>query len=50
VETDYAWQLLTEPGKIGYLVNDRSSRTDQFIDTAHRVAAGGTALDPEVVR
>jgi DNA-binding NarL/FixJ family response regulator len=50
VETDYARQLLTEPGKIGYLLKDRIVTTDQFIDAARRVAAGGTALDPEVVR
>jgi DNA-binding NarL/FixJ family response regulator len=50
VETDYARQLLTEPAKIGYLLKDRIVTTDQFIDAARRVADGGTALDPEVVR
>jgi len=50
VETAYARQLLTEPGKIGYLLKDRIVATDQFIDAARRVAAGGNALDPEVVR
>jgi DNA-binding NarL/FixJ family response regulator len=50
VETDYARQLLTEPTKIGYLLKDRIVTTDQFIDAARRVADGGTALDPEVVR
>ncbi|HZA87024.1 MAG TPA: response regulator transcription factor [Acidimicrobiales bacterium] len=50
VETDYARQLLTEPGKIGYLLKDRIVTTDEFIDATRRVAEGGTALDPEVVR
>jgi DNA-binding NarL/FixJ family response regulator len=50
VETDYARQLLTEPAKTGYLLKDRIVTTDQFIDAARRVADGGTALDPEVVR
>jgi DNA-binding NarL/FixJ family response regulator len=51
VETDYARQLLTEnPSKIGYLLKDRIVGTDQFLDAARRVADGGTALDPEVVR
>ena len=50
VETDYARQLLTEPAKIGYLLKDRIVTTDQFIDAARRIADGGTAVDPEVVR
>jgi DNA-binding NarL/FixJ family response regulator len=50
VETDYARQLLTQPTKIGYLLKDRIVTTDQFIDAARRVADGGTAVDPEVVR
>jgi DNA-binding NarL/FixJ family response regulator len=50
VETDYARQLLAEPAKTGYLLKDRIVTTDQFIDAARRVADGGTALDPEVVR
>jgi DNA-binding NarL/FixJ family response regulator len=50
VETDYARQLLTEPAKIGYLLKDRIVTTDQFIDAARRIADGGPAVDPEVVR
>lgn len=50
VETDYARQLLAEPASIGYLLKDRIVTTDQFIDSVRRVADGGTALDPEVVR
>jgi DNA-binding NarL/FixJ family response regulator len=51
VETDYARQLLTEqPAGIGYLLKDRIVATEEFVDAARRVAGGGTALDPEVVR
>jgi DNA-binding NarL/FixJ family response regulator len=50
VETEYARQLLAEPERIGYLLKDRIVTTDQFIEAARRVADGGTALDPEVVR
>jgi DNA-binding NarL/FixJ family response regulator len=51
VETDYARQLLTEnPSKVGYLLKDRIVGTDEFVYAAQRVADGGTALDPEVVR
>lgn len=51
VETRYARQLLaTHPGGIGYLLKDRIVSTDDFLDALRRVASGGTALDPEVVR
>lgn len=51
VETSYARQLLTgSTAGIGYLLKDRIVSTDAFLDALHRLAAGGTALDPEVVR
>ena len=51
VETRYARQLLAQhPTGTGYLLKDRIVATEQFIDAVRRVAAGGTALDPEVVR
>jgi DNA-binding NarL/FixJ family response regulator len=50
VEQEYATQLLSGGrGGIGYLLKDRVSRVDEFIDALNRVAVGGTALDPEVV-
>ncbi|MFC6020226.1 LuxR C-terminal-related transcriptional regulator [Plantactinospora solaniradicis] len=50
VEQQYAAELLsTARGGVGYLLKDRVSRVDEFIHALHRVAAGGTALDPEVV-
>jgi DNA-binding NarL/FixJ family response regulator len=51
VETSYARRLLAEnAGRVGYLLKDRIVSTDEFVGALRRVAAGGTALDPEVVR
>jgi DNA-binding NarL/FixJ family response regulator len=51
VETGYARQLLTEnAGRVGYLLKDRIVSTEEFVGALRRVADGGTALDPEVVR
>ena len=51
VEERYATELLSSDTRaVGYLLKDRIADIDEFIEAAHRVAAGGTALDPEVVR
>jgi DNA-binding NarL/FixJ family response regulator len=51
VETSYARQLLAEnAGSVGYLLKDRIVSTGEFVGALRRVAGGGTALDPEVVR
>jgi DNA-binding NarL/FixJ family response regulator len=34
---------------IGYLLKDRVTDIDSFVDVLHRVATGGSALDPDVV-
>lgn len=50
VEQLYARELLADGrGGIGYLLKDRVSDVDQFIEAVQRVASGGTALDPTVV-
>jgi DNA-binding NarL/FixJ family response regulator len=50
VETRYAAQLLAENSAgVGYLLKDRVADVSEFIEALTRVAAGGTALDPEVV-
>ncbi len=50
VEPLYARELLTDRnGGVGYLLKDRVSDVGQFVDAVRRVAAGGTAMDPEVV-
>lgn len=51
VERRYAAELVTgSTGGVGYLLKDRVVEVDEFLDALDRVAAGGTALDPEVVR
>jgi DNA-binding NarL/FixJ family response regulator len=51
VETSYARRLLADhTGFVGYLLKDRIVSTEEFIGSLRRVADGGTALDPEVVR
>jgi DNA-binding NarL/FixJ family response regulator len=57
VETRYAADLLgMRSGRgaagaagVGYLLKDRVANVSEFVDALTRVAAGGTALDPEVV-
>ncbi|WP_329059753.1 response regulator transcription factor [Amycolatopsis sp. NBC_01480] len=50
VEQAYATELLaTGANGTGYLLKDRIGRVEEFLDALERVAAGGTALDPEVV-
>lgn len=50
VETRYAAELLSGSARgVGYLLKDRVADVREFVDALARVAAGGTALDPEVV-
>jgi DNA-binding NarL/FixJ family response regulator len=50
VEEVYAAELLASGSEgVGYLLKDRVSRVDEFMDAVRRVAAGGTVLDPEVI-
>ena len=50
VEPLYAQELLaTGPHGLGYLLKDRVSDVGRFIAAVRTVAAGGTAIDPEVV-
>ncbi|QIS21937.1 response regulator transcription factor [Nocardia terpenica] len=50
VEQLYARELLADgTGAVGYLLKDRVFNAEQFIDAIRRVAAGGTAMDPEVI-
>ncbi|SEQ93507.1 two component transcriptional regulator, LuxR family [Streptomyces sp. yr375] len=51
VEQLYARELLADgTGGVGYLLKDRVFDAEQFVDAVRRVAAGGTAMDPEVIR
>ena len=50
IETRYATELLRgTPAGVGYLLKDRVADIAEFTEALDRVAAGGTALDPEVV-
>jgi DNA-binding NarL/FixJ family response regulator len=50
VEETYAAELLADGAAgVGYLLKDRVGRVEEFLEALGRVAAGGTALDPEVV-
>ncbi len=50
VEERYATELLSDrPQGVGYLLKDRVADLTEFLDALDRVAAQGSALDPEVV-
>jgi DNA-binding NarL/FixJ family response regulator len=50
VEERYAADLLSaNTAGVGYLLKDRVADVAEFLDALRRVAAGGTALDSEVV-
>ncbi|MEV6568439.1 response regulator transcription factor [Streptomyces kronopolitis] len=50
VEESYAAELLGQGASgIGYLLKDRVGHIEEFQDALERIAAGGTALDPDVV-
>lgn len=54
IATAYATRLFSaesaRDGGLGYLLKDRVGDVTEFLDAVSRVAAGGTVLDPEVVR
>lgn len=50
VEEKYATELLAGDTRgVGYLLKDRVADVDEFVSALLRVAAGGAALDPDVV-
>jgi len=54
IETRYTAELLGAASGggaagVGYLLKDRVADVEEFVEALSRVAAGGTALDPEVV-
>jgi DNA-binding NarL/FixJ family response regulator len=49
-EETFALELISESAAgVGYLLKERVGDVEAFTDAVARVAAGGTALDPEVV-
>jgi DNA-binding NarL/FixJ family response regulator len=50
VEQAFATDLLAGgSARLGYLLKERVGRVSSFLDALHRVYAGGTAVDPEVI-
>ena len=50
VEVPLAMQLLGESASgVGYLLKDRVSHINEFVDAVQRVAEGGSAIDPTIV-
>jgi DNA-binding NarL/FixJ family response regulator len=50
VEATAAVDLFQDnPAGLGYLLKDRVLQIDDFLDAVRRVAAGGSAIDPDVV-
>jgi DNA-binding NarL/FixJ family response regulator/class 3 adenylate cyclase len=50
VEPAYAMELLADSAEgVGYLLKDRVADVDEFVAAVHRVADGGSALDPALV-
>ncbi len=51
VAREYATELLgSETTGLGYLLKDRITEIDGFLDAVRRVSGGGTVIDPAVVR
>jgi DNA-binding NarL/FixJ family response regulator len=50
VENRHAVELVGSGGGFGYLLKDRVLDVDEFLEAAERVARGGSALDPEMVK
>ncbi len=50
LEPEFAQRLLADGGRgVGYLLKDRIVDITEFVDAAHRVASGGTVIDPVIV-
>ena len=51
LEPSYMLELVGESASgVGYLLKDRVRDVAEFVDAVERVAGGGTAFDPEVVK
>jgi DNA-binding NarL/FixJ family response regulator len=51
LEPSYMLELVGEDASgVGYLLKDRVRNVTEFVDAVERVAGGGTAFDPDVVK
>jgi DNA-binding NarL/FixJ family response regulator len=49
-DVEHAMELLASGRAIGYLLKSRITNVDDFLDTVHRVAEGGSVVDPALVQ
>jgi DNA-binding NarL/FixJ family response regulator len=50
VEVEHAMELLASGQGIGYLLKSRVTDVAEFLDTLHRIARGGSVVDPALVQ
>jgi DNA-binding NarL/FixJ family response regulator len=50
VEVEHAMELLASGERIGYLLKNRVTDVDEFVDTLERIAGGGSVIDPSLVQ
>ena len=50
VDVEHAMELLASGRAIGYLLKSRITNVEDFLDTVHRVAEGGSVVDPALVQ
>jgi DNA-binding NarL/FixJ family response regulator len=50
VEVEHALELLASGSRIGYLLKSRVTDVGEFVETLDRIAAGGSAVDPALVK
>jgi DNA-binding NarL/FixJ family response regulator len=50
VEVDEAMELLSGGRRIGYLLKNRITDVDEFIETLGRIARGGSVVDPSLIQ
>ncbi|WP_203711776.1 response regulator transcription factor [Asanoa siamensis] len=50
VAVEHALQLLSAEGGVGYLLKNRVTDVESFVEAVRRVAAGGSVVDPDLVR
>jgi DNA-binding NarL/FixJ family response regulator len=50
VELEHAMELLSSGARTGYLLKGRVTDVDEFVETLHRVARGGSVVDPLLVQ
>jgi serine/threonine-protein kinase PknK len=50
VDVEHAMELLGSGERSGYLLKSRVTDVDDFVETIERIAAGGSVVDPALVR